>query len=221
MVGVGFYHPPDYSDRGPNIIACATVLVVVPTLTVLIRIWSRVVASRVHFWRDNYMLLVTLICSHVYLATVFWGVSLGVGKHSWMIPLKNLKPTLMSQHLQSTFYALVVFLMRLSALTLYARILRFLHTTKMLLWGLGGIAAAWWICMMVVPWTNCHPLAKTIDPTILGTCDVRISWYIGAGVINFLLDVIILLTPMPMVWRLNLRGKKKILVTFALALRYA
>ena len=80
---------------------------------------------------------------------------------------------------------------------------------------------AWWVCMMVVPWTNCHPLAKTLDLTIPGTCVVRTKWYIGAGVINLLLDITILLTPMPMVWRLKMRRRKKVFVTIALILGYA
>ena len=221
MAGAGFHHAPNYSDRGPNIVACATVLLVVPTLAVFIRLWSRVVVSRIRFWWDDYSLLGTLICSNINLATVIWGVSLGLGKHSWMIPLENLKPMLMSEHLQTTFYALATFLMRLSALTLYARIFRIENATKMFLWGLGGIVTAWWVCMMVVPWTNCHPLAKTLDTTIPGHCSVRIKWYYGSGAINFVLDVILLLTPMPMVWRLKMKRRKKIFVTFALVLGYA
>lgn len=74
------HHAPNYADRGPNIIACATVLVAVPTLTVLVRFWSRIVVSGVRFWLDDYMVFGTLICSHVYMATVFWGVSMGLGK---------------------------------------------------------------------------------------------------------------------------------------------
>lgn len=221
MASAGGRHAPDDSDRGPNIISCATVMLVIPTLTVLIRLWSRLVASRIRFWWDDYMLLATLLCSHVYLAAVIWAVSLGVGKHSWMIPLENLKATLKSQLVQLLFYGLATCFMRLSAITLYARIFRVSSISKILLWGLGATVTAWGVCVLVVPWTNCHPLKKTIDRSIPGTCLVRTKWYIAAAVIAFLLDIAILLTPMPMVWRLNLRTKKKILVTVTLVLGYA
>lgn len=211
---------PNYANRGPNIIACSVVLLIVPSITVCIRFWSRVVASRAHFWWDDLMLLLTLLFSHLFIIMNIWGVTLGLGKHIWMIPAKNLQPTLMSEHLQTTFYSTTTVFMRLSALMLYARIFRIDGRVRIGLWVLGGLVSAFWMACIVVPWTNCHPIAKTLHPFMRGECASRVSWYIGSGAINTIFDVIIMLVPMPMILRLNLKAKKKASLMLILVLGY-
>lgn len=212
--------PPNYETRGPNIIACCVVLLVVPSIATFIRLWSRSVASRSRFWWDDFTLLLTLLFSHLYLIISLWGVSIGLGKHSWMISLDDAKSNLIMLHLSLMFYSTAITLMKLSALALYARLFRVSTRTRWYLWVLGTFVTIFWVVIMVVPWTNCTPVAKTIDPFIPGKCTTRTDYYIAAGTLNAALDFIILLTPMPLVWKLNLRFKKKVFVSLVFLFGY-
>ena len=214
-------HAPDYSDRGPAIIVTAVILIVLSTVAAGIRFWSRAVVSNLVFWWDDLMFICTLLTSHAYLGVIIWSVALGVGKHMWMIPTENLKPTVIMQHTQISFYITTTLFMRLSALALYARVFRVSDRMRKALWGLGGILVAFWAAEMIIPFTNCTPIAKTIDPFIPGTCASRTNWYIASQVIRTAFDFAILLLPVPMVWKLNLKLKRKILVTLGLFLGYA
>jgi len=155
------------------------------------------------------MVLSTLLFSHLLLATTLKLVSLGLGKHSWMVPLKNLKPTLTWQLLSLTWYTIAITLLKLSALTLYARIFRVEKRTRLVLWGVGALALAWGIGITIEPWTNCRPV-----------CQNRAKWYIAAGTINVLFDLSVLLIPMPLIWALNLQLKKKVLLSMVFLLGY-
>jgi hypothetical protein len=199
---------PNYATRGPGLIACSVVLLIIPSITVFIRLWSRA-TSRTKFWWDDFMVLSTLLFSHLLLATTLKLVSLGLGKHTWMIPLKNVKPTLTWQLLSLTWYTIAITLLKLSALTLYARIFRVEIITRLVLWGVGALALAWGIGISIEPWTNCRPV-----------CQNRSKWYIAAGTINLLFDLVVLLIPMPLIWALNLQLKKKVLLSMVFLLGY-
>lgn len=52
---------PDYGDRGPSIVATGAVMMALSTVAVLVRFWSRMVATRAKFWWDDAALLATLV----------------------------------------------------------------------------------------------------------------------------------------------------------------
>lgn len=66
--------PPNYDSRAGGIIAVAVVMIVVSTIAVFLRFWSRAVnATRLRFWWDDYAMLACLvICAppprHLHLA---------------------------------------------------------------------------------------------------------------------------------------------------------
>ncbi|KAG9235750.1 hypothetical protein BJ875DRAFT_421469 [Amylocarpus encephaloides] len=212
---------PNYDDRGPAVVVCSVILLVIPSIAVTVRLWSRAVASHAKFWYDDLLLLLTLLFSSLFIIMNLWGVSLGFGKHTWMIPMTNLKPTLLMQHLQITFYACAIWMMRLSALALYARIFRVRGITRTLLWVMAAMITSFWVATMVVPWMNCDPVAKTLDPFVLGTCKNQTTWFLASGAINVIFDFMILLFPIPLVWKLQLRLKKKLFVCLVFVLGYA
>ena len=68
---------------------------------------------------------------------------------------------------------------------------------------------------------TCRPIRYNWDKTIQGHCGSLGDAEIAAAAINMILDVIIVLLPLPIVWRLHMPTLKKIgvSVTFALGLR--
>ena len=59
----------------------------------------------------------------------------------------------------------------------------------------------------------CRPLSKNWDPATPGVCgDVEAS-SIAGGITNLALDTLVILLPIPLVWRLQMAIRKKLIVT--------
>lgn len=113
-----------------------------------------------------------------------------------------------------------IWLIKLSALCLFARIFRQSPTFRRVLWGFGFAVTGWFVCTAVIPWFNCTPVRKTIEPFIPGTCFDRMGWFLASAFINAFWDFSILVLPMPVIWSLQMTLRKKISVTFVFVLGY-
>ena len=59
----------------------------------------------------------------------------------------------------------------------------------------------------------CRPIAKNWDKTISGSCGNTIQAYEAFGIINLLIDLAIVILPMPLLWGLQLPIAKKVALT--------
>ena len=67
----------------------------------------------------------------------------------------------------------------------------------------------------------CTPIQYNWDKSIDGTCGDDYALVLWTAIINAAIDVLIVLLPVPVVWRLHMAAQKKaaITATFALGLR--
>ncbi|KAK1704665.1 uncharacterized protein BDZ83DRAFT_594860 [Colletotrichum acutatum] len=74
------------------------------------------------------------------------------------------------------------------------------------------------LAIILVSCLQCRPLEALWNTSVVGTC-INFSYFsIFNSVFNFLLDVVILLTPLPLVKQLNSSTRKKILLSINFAL---
>jgi len=59
----------------------------------------------------------------------------------------------------------------------------------------------------------CRPFAYTWDKTIDGKCADTTKAFLSAGIINLLIDVVVIILPMPMLWKLQIPLGKKLAIT--------
>ena len=59
---------------------------------------------------------------------------------------------------------------------------------------------------------ECSPVRKAWEPLLPGRCIDIIHVGVASGIVNIIYDVILLILPIPMVWRLQLAKKMKIAV---------
>lgn len=161
------------------------------------------------------------VFSNAYLATMIWWTKIGYGKHMYMLPASAIEINTLASHLIILWYIAAINFIKLSALTLYGRLFRISRRMIYTLWALGIIVTMWWIASEVLPWFNCSPVAKTIHPLMAGRCWERTAYYRAVGLINPLLDVIILLLPMPIVWNLKMSIQQRCLVSLVFVLGYS
>ena len=69
---------------------------------------------------------------------------------------------------------------------------------------------AWWIAINFVATFNCTPVEKYWNTELPGTCIDTYYGFLGASIPNFVTDVLLLLLPLPVLWRLHIPSRSKI-----------
>lgn len=162
------------------------------------------------------------IFSHVFLALNIYWTTVGLGLHAWDIPLSDVAPSAVANRVALVFYATVIFLIKISALLMYARIFKVEMKFMITLRVVGALNVAWWILQLIIPWTFCHPIQKDVDPFHPGTCESASAWYLASAFINAFDDLVVLILPIPIVWSMQMAVHKRIsvILIFVLGYRY-
>ncbi len=107
----------------------------------------------------------------------------------------------------------------MSFLLFYKRVFTFQN--KRFKWAV-ILTAALSICVylstLFVSLFNCLPVQSQWDFTITGHCINTKDFFIAACAINIFNDVLIVLIPVPMIWRIHIRTSEKIALLFAFLL---
>ncbi len=109
-------------------------------------------------------------------------------------------------------------LTKMSLLFLYQRIFGVIRPFRIALFVSGFCVMGYWIACTVLAFTGCHPVTKNWDKTVPGGCVDLIAFFRWNGICNLLIDFLILCLPMPMVWRLRITVKQKIVLSAMFAL---
>ena len=108
-----------------------------------------------------------------------------------------------------------------SALFFYSRAFTTLDPKfRWALWTTHGIVLAWFIALMISSVFFCTPVHKYWELLAPGHCQSRFVMNLGSAVASSIIDAIILVLPVPVVWRLQIELGQKFLVFFALLCGY-
>ena len=110
-------------------------------------------------------------------------------------------------------YALTITMVKISILLLYRRIFdtaAFRRKTLVV----GILCMTWFFISFFLEIFQCHPPNAAFDPMLFTDhCIAMQSYYEGVTAANMCIDIIMLLLPVHMVWRLKLSIKQKIVLT--------
>ena len=149
-------------------------------------------------------------------------VSAGLGKHVWapgVEPEKGYK-VLFALEL---IYVAGITLIRISVVLFYHRIFGRERYFRIALWCTGGMLIAWYIGITAVSIFQCEPVQKQWEYTLPGHCLSFYGTFIGVTAPNVFIDLFLLILPVPMLWKLQIRTTQKIALTanFLLGYRFA
>ncbi|KAH7371737.1 hypothetical protein BKA66DRAFT_572706 [Pyrenochaeta sp. MPI-SDFR-AT-0127] len=211
--------PPEdlYADRGPRLAVYNAAMIAIPTIGVAVRFWSRALTTHEKhrkFWWDDWAVLFALPWCVASNSLAIEMIRLGLGKHIAVVPTPNVFQALKVLFATYLVYDTGLTLAKVSALFFLARIFG-LHSKNFnrLLWATHGLVWAWWVGIVFATIFMCKPIAKQWNPVLEGTCGSNNALWLGSAIPSVLIDLIILILPMPMLWRLQLRRSRKILVT--------
>lgn len=135
----------------------------------------------------------------------------GLGQHTYLNP-NGVKGYLYYLYFLLLVYNASLALFKYAFLLLYLRI----FPTKWLragIWMAGAVVTAWMIAIEFALVFQCHPVQLAWDKEVQGKCLETRSLYIAQSIPTIIFDVVILMLPMPLVWRLQSGWRAKLGVT--------
>ena len=108
-------------------------------------------------------------------------------------------------------YPPLIAVVKISTLLLYARIFHG-RTFKYVLWATGLFISTYSTILIILMLLQCRPLNKLWDHTVNGKCfELKKPWMV-MGSLNVLTDLLLLILPLPSLWRLQMRRRTKVQV---------
>ncbi|KAH8703474.1 hypothetical protein BGW36DRAFT_423036 [Talaromyces proteolyticus] len=210
------------TSRQESLVVVSIIMIVIPCLAVALRIWSIIIDKKYRMGLDDICIIVALpfVCGTVAttIALVYDG---GLGMHK-----ADVEPTKLLAN-QKIFLAASILddisltLPKLSAVFFYNRIFQRTHTAFYYsFWILGSIIVSWLVATLVVNLTVCTPPSKAWDPTVDGHCRDWFPSSLGPAIMSAVIDLAILLWPMPFLFQLRLSKKKRLLLVGVFAIGY-
>lgn len=140
-------------------------------------------------------------------------IGLGLGLHVQAVPPENIEKFLKLLWIIYYIFDTGTAVGKASALFFYARIFSASHSKfRYALWLVHALNVAWLLTILLCVTFMCSPIRKAWDTALPGKClNTGILWT-GSGVTSLLIDVIILVMPLPMLWRLQLKLIRRIQV---------
>jgi len=207
-VGGGNQNDP-YQNYGPLLNRVGAAMMCLSAAGVVLRFVSRRVGGQA-IKIDDYLIVGGLLFSWGVSITQFFGVKYGLGRH---ITLESspaeIRSFLIALYVNQIIYILAVALIKFSILTFIRRAFN-VASTKLPAYVIGTVIMSWFIALELVGIFSCHPIHGFWDKTIPATCVDTSKFFFGVGIPNIITDVMLIIYPIPFVWRLQMPTSQKI-----------
>ncbi|CAJ2499998.1 Uu.00g028510.m01.CDS01 [Anthostomella pinea] len=203
----------DRDDIGPGLRAFLVVMIVVTTNATVLRFWSRSLTPRearqhvFHFWWDDW---VALIASVIVIAQLAITIALidhaGFGRHIDTLSAEEISLFFKLEYLGDYIYDSALATSKFSGLLFLSRVFPARLNSRwfnIALWVTHGLKAAWLIGVYFGTIFLCDPVQKGWNPFLPGTCGTTASLFLGSAIPSVVIDLIIMLLPLPKIWGLH------------------
>lgn len=139
-------------------------------------------------------------------------IDAGFGQHIETLPMDNILFLSKLNWAGNFVYDLALTLSKLAALFFLARVFPRPTNSRPFnytLWTTFGLVIAWLIGAIIGTFLFCDPLAKNWDPMTEGHCGTQFDLLTGSAVPSVVIDLIIVILPLPKLWHLNISKSRK------------
>ncbi|KAI8630506.1 hypothetical protein F5Y19DRAFT_48267 [Xylariaceae sp. FL1651] len=200
-----------YASKVGTVIGVSTLFAVIAVVAVILRFKCRsMVKAKIGI--DDWLILAALPIAIADAITVSYTTRAGLGRHVEVVPASDLAQ---GGKLFFTVQLLWIFssgLVKLSILAFYLRIFSVLTYVRACAWFLIGITTAWLISMPIAHGLQCIPVEKIWDSTVPGHCLDTVLLYLIGSIVDVVVDFLILLLPIPAIFKLQMPMPKKLSV---------
>ncbi len=192
-------------DRQANLIVSSALCLAFAYMAVALRFASRRVARNT-IGPDDYAILAGLFFNSTHVASVIVCVHYGLGRH--LIRVTNFSAFEKALLASEILYLPAIFSTKLSILLLYKRLFP-VRPFVVVLYITGAFVAAYSLTAAMVNLLQCLPVNSVWNPAVKPRCvNLGLELLIFSS-INVVTDFVILVLPMPLVWRLHTTTARK------------
>ncbi|TWU70476.1 hypothetical protein ED733_000279 [Metarhizium rileyi] len=180
----------------------------VPALvSVFVIIW---VLGTITLWSGGFMFVVTC-----------YMVKHGFGLHIWAAPADAIRSYFLGLFVAEILYTLSLVFIKWSILAFYWRIFGAGRRIRPLLWTMFAVVCSWGIAVLLITIFQCLPVDafwRRFDPirpleATSYACNVnQTHFFVGNAIPNMITDVLLLMTPIPLIWKLSLHREQKLAI---------
>ncbi|KAL8962776.1 MAG: hypothetical protein Q9183_005101, partial [Haloplaca sp. 2 TL-2023] len=203
------YENPDSNDSGLVPLMC--IFIPLSTAFLALRLYTKARIIKVVGWEDVAMVAAWL-CTAGHEACLITAIQNNTfGIHTWNITIQDFAYNARATAAAVTLYIPGVGLPKISILLFYLRLnpdRAFRYGTFALL----IITMSWIVSVILAQLLQCKPVPKFWDPAIPGTCINTNPLYLSNSITNTILDVLVLLLPIPMIVNLKVNTRTKLVL---------
>ncbi|PGH02831.1 hypothetical protein GX51_04443 [Blastomyces parvus] len=200
-------------NRNREFNASASTVYGLAVLSVALRFYTRTRIQNFAIKIDDWLILLALFSVTTSFVLAIMGGNYGLGKHVWVIPLAEVMKIIKIHYIYMFMYIFNVPLIKFSILLFYRRI----FGMNLMMWICFFLSGGYFIACTVTLSLACQPISyywtQVQDPKG-GYCRYEPHvFYLGNAAANVATDVLILIVPIPLIWKLQMPTTKKILVS--------
>ncbi|EGY19006.1 hypothetical protein VD0002_g1956 [Verticillium dahliae] len=215
LPGLPGYNPDNLQPWVIQVVVSMTVLALA---SVVLRLFSRRFKGQ-ELWWDDWMIIFSMGWNLAVIGFVFAMHSCGMGIHADLVDVEDIVMMAKWLVVAEVLYAWNLGWTKLSLLLMYYRIFRVPYFKRMA-WGVGAFVMAWVVCITFLFIFICVPVEKLWYPHLPGRCINQVGTWIANAASTIFTDLVILLMPIPPIWKLQLKQIEKIGLTFAFSLGF-
>ncbi|KAK3324431.1 CFEM domain-containing protein [Cercophora scortea] len=193
--------------------------IVLAGIIFVLRLVSRVVCRTNFWWDDFFNLLATIGCVG-YSAVCFATGNLGLGTEIWAVPQENITPLLTLSYVEFLLYNWCEVTLRTSVLLFYIRVFPVGTGPRRIFWTVLIVSDILSVGFLLFNIFQCTPISYfwlRWDEQHEGRCINANKVTLSGGVIDLFWTLLILVIPLPYIWKLKLPPHKKFAATVMFA----
>ncbi|EKD19957.1 hypothetical protein MBM_01909 [Drepanopeziza brunnea f. sp. 'multigermtubi' MB_m1] len=190
-------------------LAVMSVFLLISYVAVTLRLYCRYFCLKV-LGLDDFIIIGALVATTGMAIQNGFHISLGTGRHTDELPLQQIMiPTLKHWYAYQIVYPFVLYLVKLSILALYHRILT-QRNFRLWVWAVSGFITVQTVVVMFVQAFECGSrVSGAWSPTFPEGCNNVAASYYSMSSINVFTDIVILVMPLPTLAKLKINIRKK------------
>lgn len=202
------------ADQGPRLVGSMIFLIVLPTLFVIARLVSRKVARAGYWWDDFFVVLACALCYIQCICVLISQRRNDFGRHIYGLkdPTDNTVEFLKILYIYLIGYFSATSVVKLAILAFYRRIFP-VQQLKLLLMIATGIVLCYFVGSLLTAVFQCQPIHHFWDRAGPGKCANGDLVQIVPGAVNCVIDFLIIMLPIPLLWRLRTTASQKGVLT--------
>ncbi|MCJ1350229.1 MAG: hypothetical protein MMC33_000210 [Icmadophila ericetorum] len=200
-----------YDNQGTRVLIAAIIVYSLAIISVFLRFLSRKISNNGIWWDDWLALSALVFVGGLFTLTVLV-VHYGLGKHGAVLNPGDVSHFFKILYIYEIIYGWAISAVKYSILFFYWRIFK-VDTFRVPLYTMGVVCFAWFLAQEFGSIFKCIPASALWDSSVRGHCINLQQFILGVSVPNIVIDVALLVLPLPFVWGLQLNRSQKLAVS--------